>query len=329
MLFLILGGAAVLGLGGWRVMSGELTIGMLMGFYMVAGNFLRPVGRFVEFADMLQTLEADLQRLNDVLDAPADLVAAARDDGAPGPTARTEGRLRLDRTDRAAGRDLRLSAEGLAADRRLQPDHRARAAGRGGRADRIGQVHPAGAVESNDPHTVWFVEHGVLDLFVTEERDGRTVSRLKHVLRVGAGRLVFGAGASGKEASLVTVGKGLPGCRLRRMGLATLVRDASAEELTTQVDLWIAQRAASLVADITFRPRPDWAIGPGERLEAEAACTLAGRPGAVTWVAAGRQAELLDTACMQVPPSPRRSSPTAAGVVTDVRTDANQTRIGP
>ena len=155
-------------------------------------------------------------------------------------------------------------------------------------------------IRLDDPHTVWFVEHGVLDLFVTEERDGRTVSRLKHVLRVGAGRLVFGAGATGEEASLVTVGKGLPGCRLRRMGLATLVRDAPAEELTAQVDHWIAQRAASLVADITLRPRPDRAIGPGERLEAEAACTLAGRPGAVTWVAAGGQAEFLGTE----PPEP-------------------------
>ena len=132
-------------------------------------------------------------------------------------------------------------------------------------------------IRLDDPHTVWFVEHGVLDLFVTEERDGRTVSRLKHVLRVDAGRLVFGAGATGEEASLVTVAKGLPGCRLRRMGLATLMRDAPAEALTAQVDLWIAQCAASLVADITFRPRPDRAIGPGERLEAEAACTLAGR----------------------------------------------------
>ena len=103
-LFLILGGAAVLGLGGWRVMSGELTIGMLMGFYMVAGNFLRPVGRFVEFADMLQTLEADLQRLNDVLDAPADPAAAVRDDGAPGSTAKAGGRLRL--TGRIELRDV-------------------------------------------------------------------------------------------------------------------------------------------------------------------------------------------------------------------------------
>ena len=92
-LFLILGGAAVLGLGGLQVMNGELTIGMLMGFYMLAGNFLRPVGRFVEFSDMLQTLEADLQRLNDVLDAPAD--PTVHDDGPTGSKAKAGGRPRL------------------------------------------------------------------------------------------------------------------------------------------------------------------------------------------------------------------------------------------
>ena len=155
-------------------------------------------------------------------------------------------------------------------------------------------------IRLNEPQTVWFVEQGVLDLFVIEERDGRTVSRLKHVLRVGAGRLVFGACAAETEVSLVTVAKGLPGCRLRRMRIADLARDAPAEELTSQVDLWIAQRTASLVAEITLRPRPDRAIGPGERLAAEAACTLAGRPGAVTWVAAERQAEFLGTE----PPEP-------------------------
>ena len=39
---------------------------------MVAGNFLRPVGRFVQFADLFQILEADLQRLSDVFNAPED-----------------------------------------------------------------------------------------------------------------------------------------------------------------------------------------------------------------------------------------------------------------
>ena len=71
-LFLIAGNAAVLGLGGWGVMSGDMTVGMLTGFYMAAANFLQPIGRFVQFADMFQILEADLQRLDDVFDAAED-----------------------------------------------------------------------------------------------------------------------------------------------------------------------------------------------------------------------------------------------------------------
>ena len=68
-LFQVLGSALVLGVGGWRVMTGDMSLGLLMGFFLVAENFLRPVGRFVEFADRLRTLEADLLRVRDVLTA--------------------------------------------------------------------------------------------------------------------------------------------------------------------------------------------------------------------------------------------------------------------
>ena len=84
-LFMMLGAAAVMGVGGWRVMTGEMTLGTLMGLHVVAGNFLRPVGRFVLFADLLQTLDADLQRLGDVFDAT--------EDPALSRSARTGGRL--------------------------------------------------------------------------------------------------------------------------------------------------------------------------------------------------------------------------------------------
>ena len=69
-LFLLLGSAAVLLLGAQRVIVGEMTLGTLMGFYVLAGMFLAPVGRFVSFADQLQTLEADLERLDSILTAP-------------------------------------------------------------------------------------------------------------------------------------------------------------------------------------------------------------------------------------------------------------------
>lgn len=71
-LFLIASNAAVLGLGGWRVMEGEMTLGVMVGFYVLAANFLLPIGRLVQFTDLFQILEANLQRLEDVLDAPRD-----------------------------------------------------------------------------------------------------------------------------------------------------------------------------------------------------------------------------------------------------------------
>ncbi len=93
--FLLLGGLTVLGFGGWRVLSGEMTIGMLMGFYVVAGLFLQPIGRFVLFADAFQFLEADLQRINDVLNAPEDPALVQSNNSAPNRVATLDGRLRL------------------------------------------------------------------------------------------------------------------------------------------------------------------------------------------------------------------------------------------
>ena len=45
---------------------------MVTAFYMAAAYFLLPIGRFIQFADLFQILEADLQRLDDVFDAPVD-----------------------------------------------------------------------------------------------------------------------------------------------------------------------------------------------------------------------------------------------------------------
>ena len=94
-LFQMLGAAAVFGLGGWRVMSGEMTIGMLMGFYVVAGNFLHPVGRFVQFSDLLETLEADLRRLDDVFKAPEDATLNVKKADSSPTVVTFAGRLRL------------------------------------------------------------------------------------------------------------------------------------------------------------------------------------------------------------------------------------------
>lgn len=79
-LFQTLSAAVVFGLGGWLTMSGEMTIGTLIAFYVLAGNFLRPVARVAQLSDLLGTLEADLARMDDVLNAPRE--APAVDGGA-------------------------------------------------------------------------------------------------------------------------------------------------------------------------------------------------------------------------------------------------------
>ena len=58
--------AAILGVGGSLVMSGDMTLGTLVGFYVLAEMFLAPIGRFLEFTDKRKALETDLQRLDDI-----------------------------------------------------------------------------------------------------------------------------------------------------------------------------------------------------------------------------------------------------------------------
>ena len=93
-LFTVLSHAAVLGFATTQVMAGEMTLGTLVGLYIVAAMFLAPVGRFVELADERQALEVDLQRLDDITQAPQDpgLSRAGRESEA---IATLDGRLRL------------------------------------------------------------------------------------------------------------------------------------------------------------------------------------------------------------------------------------------
>ena len=70
--------AAILGIGASMVMAGEMSLGTLVGLYVLAEMFLSPVGRFLEFADKRQALETDLQRLDDVSKAAEDPVFSRR-----------------------------------------------------------------------------------------------------------------------------------------------------------------------------------------------------------------------------------------------------------
>ena len=86
--------AAVLGVGGSLVLAGEMTLGALVGFYILAEMFLSPVGRFLEFGDQRQVLEADLQRLDDISKTAEDPTLSRRSpESASIPT--FNGRLQL------------------------------------------------------------------------------------------------------------------------------------------------------------------------------------------------------------------------------------------
>ncbi len=64
--------AAILIVGGFRVMDGNLSIGMLIAYQSLTSSFLEPVNSLVNFGSTLQTLVADVDRINDVLENPID-----------------------------------------------------------------------------------------------------------------------------------------------------------------------------------------------------------------------------------------------------------------
>ncbi|MCU0241315.1 MAG: cysteine peptidase family C39 domain-containing protein, partial [Vicinamibacteria bacterium] len=59
-------------MGGFTVMSGGMTVGMLVAYQALVASFTRPLSNLVNFGGLLQELEGDMNRLDDVLRYPQD-----------------------------------------------------------------------------------------------------------------------------------------------------------------------------------------------------------------------------------------------------------------
>ncbi len=70
--------ATILAIGGGLVLNGAMTLGTLVGFYILAEMFLAPIERFLTFAENRQALETDLQRLEDISRTDEDPVFSRR-----------------------------------------------------------------------------------------------------------------------------------------------------------------------------------------------------------------------------------------------------------
>jgi len=88
--------AAILAVGGLRVMDGHLSIGMLVAFQSLMASFMAPVNQLVNLGSTLQEVQGDMTRLDDVMRYPVDkVVGNDDDDSGPGNVVQLVGQVEL------------------------------------------------------------------------------------------------------------------------------------------------------------------------------------------------------------------------------------------
>jgi len=79
-LLMTLTNAAVLGMGGMRVMAGELSMGMLVAFQSLMISFFQPVNQLINLGGKLQEVDGNMCRLDDIFQYPSEKNFAAPED---------------------------------------------------------------------------------------------------------------------------------------------------------------------------------------------------------------------------------------------------------
>ena len=141
-------------------------------------------------------------------------------------------------------------------------------------------------VKLDDADNVWFIDQGVVDLFLVEFRDGVEQAAPQHLLRCEAGRLLPGVAPDaqdddGKDTRLSLIAKGLPGTLLKRLP-ASLLSGVDPAELAEQTDTWLTAMTDTLARFVSHLPRPTALAEPG-LTQSLGPCTLSVRRG-VVWV---------------------------------------------
>ena len=156
--------------------------------------------------------------------------------------------------------------------------------------------HP---IHLQDPRVVWFIERGAIDILAAEYAAGRMQSPFRHVARLEAGRLAFGADEV--THSLKLVAKGLQASALRCLPLDRLMdglarrddADSLASALCAQVDAWIEDLGAAVVREMEERPRTEHRLLTGS---AAGSGVVSAERGVVWVVADALDATFLDLA---------------------------------
>ena len=176
----------------------------------------------------------------------------------------------------------------------------------------------ASAIASNAPldihesGSVWFVEHGEVNFFIVEYREGAQCSLPIYISCAGPGRLIFGLDPARARAKVKFIGKGLPDTVLRRIPQRALLgaefadgdsksgygptsrhsHNAFKKEVILQLDKWIEATAAAAANSIKARPVVDEVVKPGWKTGQASGCLTSER-GVVWLFGAGSSAVFL------------------------------------